>query len=217
MNAFVLHNLPTNRLKVVSFETSQPKQGWDEIEAVVEGAMSESALRALYRPGLKYNKGLGFYLDDPRTEPAGAGFSRAMLRLRGLFQRKVWGLPSVALATRNVENLQTKIGGRNVTIAKAAAMDATPVFRAHVYDAVPPPYSSVGKTATTPPAGLVFPALASTPWTFWGAYTPTVNVPSGWVMTDVQSDVIEASGSVLGSNALHGKELTYTWFWQQVP
>lgn len=224
MNNFLLHNLGSNSLRVVSHEPQERKRDWDEYNVVVEGLKTAAQMRALYQPGLEINVGLGFYLQEVDIGHSGAGFCRASLVFRGLFKRKTWGEPGVALTTRQMDDLKI---GTATTVAKAAVLDATPTFIAHIYDGVAPDYSLVGRRITAPPPGLVFPvAFGAGPWTFWGDYVPTKNVLpkpgggdlGGWALTDLQADVVEGTTSVMGSdNQLFGKQQTYTLFWPEVP
>lgn len=220
MNAFRLTNFGSNGVRVVSSETKTPAQSWDEISAVVESTLSMDALRALYPAGKRLNTGLGFFLQEPEFAPAGGGLNRASLRLLGLFARKAWSQPGVALATRQVDTLTVKLNGVTQTFDKASIMDATPVFRVRILDATPPPYEAVGAAATTPPIGTAWPTPAGAgPWTAWGSYVLTRNLPSGWVLTDLQADPVGTTDSApLGSaQTLWDKEYTYTLFWPWVP
>ena len=226
MNGFILSSMADGApVRVVSHEPHARKKDWDEYQVIVEGRLTEDEMRARYQPGLKLNKGLGFYLQDNDTTHAGAGLTRAALTFRGLLERKVWGTPGAALATRAIENLKI---GTSTTVPRANVLDVTPTFTAHVYDAAPPPYANIGKRVSTPSpvAGLVFPVTAGVgPWTFWDSYVPLINVLAtapppfgGWALTDVQADSVEGDTAVLGSlNQLYGKQQTYTLFWPAVP
>ena len=225
MNGFILTNISAGGVRVISKEPNARKRDWDEYNVVVEGRLTETQMRAAFPMGRKLNVGLGFYLQDLDFAHAGAGLNRASLVFRGLFARKVWGEAGAALAVRNMDDL---LVGTSTTVAKAAVLDVTPTFTARVYDATEPPYSQIGKRVSAPPTGLVFPVAAGAgPWTFWGSYVPTTNVlvgitsgisAGGWAITDVQNDEISGDTAVLGSiNQLHGKTITHTLFWPQVP
>lgn len=219
MNAFRLTNF-TNGIRVVSQEVKTPAQNWDEISAEVESTLSLDALRAAYPSGLRLNLGLGFFLQEPEFAPAGGGLTKATLRLQGLFARKTWSHPGVALAVRSVENINVKLNGVIQNFTKASYMDATPVFKVRIMDGTAPAYEQVGQAASSPPIGTVWPTPAGAgPWSAYGGYVMTRNIPSGWVLTDLQGDPISSAdaGPLGSSQTLWDKEYTYTLFWPWVP
>lgn len=230
MKSFLLTTIPRGGVRVVSLEPDARKKDWDEFAVVIESRLNEAQLRTRYPMGFKMNRGLGFYLQDMEWRHAGAGLSRATLNFRGLFERKVWDEAGAALAVRQMDDLKI---GTSTTVPKASVLDVTPTLMVHVYDAQSPPYALLGAkvAGTSPVPGVVFPVAAGVgPWQFWGSYVPTTNVLGGttttatavalggWALTDVQSDEVSGDTSVLGSiNRLHGKRLSYTLFWPQVP
>lgn len=219
MNAFRLTNF-TNGLKVVSHEVKTPAQNWDEISAEVESTLSLDALRAAYPAGRRLNLGLGFFLQEPEFAVAGGGLTKATLRLQGLFARKAWSHPGVALAARQVENINVKLDGVIQSFEKATYLDATPVFKVRIMDGTPPPYEAVGKAASSPPIGTAWPTPAGAgPWSAYGGYVMTRNLPSGWVLTDLAADPVfgTEAGPLGTAQTLWDKEFTYTLFWPWLP
>ena len=139
------------------------------------------------------------------------GWAEGDVYLRGLWSTKRWGREVGDIQNMGGSFVKIVEGGSSETYPRLNWIDVVPGFEVIALDGTRPNQGALGKAATVPYPGLVFPPLYSPPYSFWGDYEVAYQRPYGWVLTRLESEEIGRT------RQLYRKVLGYSWRWPEVP